>query len=321
MYIEKTGFTNLETLIQSIATQMLASGFTLGAVNGSTAAANVSSAANSIVLHAGSVDSRSTSEPWSVVLKASDVDDYVSLHVIATAQLSVDVAPISGHDASTPPIIYEAGRVSRDSDQSKFFIHRSSGWKLDAGADNTANPISYYLSVSDHGFALCCWSENTTISGTDFSWVVAQRGLQSNLTLPTTKSPVICVFQTETSGDPDVLDSGCIQRFVVIEDDINVSSSPVSAVQAEADVVPIINPLQQVSITPDDAVLILYPQLYNTSRHVYFLVLDMLAYVSADVISMSSVVNVSFTTGVKNYLALLANGANNTGVRILFPMY
>lgn len=328
MYISRSGFTNLETMIQDIATQMLANGFSLGAVNGNSAASNVSSASKSIVLHAGAaVDPRYKSEPWSVVFKASDVDNYVSLNVIATGQLTVDVAPTTQVGETTDPvsklpipILSEAGRVSRDANTDHYFIHRNNGWKLPI-ADPTAQPISYYLSISDHGFGLCCWSEGTTISGTDFSWVVAQRGVQSNLTLPNTKSPVICVFQTETSGDPNTLDPACIQRYTVIEDDVGASTAPMSAVQTTSDCVPIINPLQQVSITPDDAVLILYPQLYNTSRHVYFLVLDMLAYVSADVISMSSTVNVSFLTGVKNYSALLANGVNNTGVRILFPMY
>jgi hypothetical protein len=328
MYISRSGFINLETMIQDIATQMLANGFTLGAINGSNAASNISASATSIVLNAGSgVDTRYQTEPWSVVFKASEADNYVSINILPTGQLNVDVAPtnqigtvIDPTTKQPVPVLIEAGRISRDASTDHYFIHRNSGWLLPV-SDSASHPISYYLSISDHGFSLCCWSEATTITGTDFSWVVAQRGVQSNLTLPSTKSPVICVFQTETSGDATTLDPACIQRFTVIEDDVGAATDPISAVLTAPDCVPIINPLQQVSITADDAVLVLYPQLYNTSRHAYFLVLDMLAYVSADVISMSSLVNVSFSTGVKNYSALLANGANNTGVRILFPMY
>lgn len=328
MYSLKTGFTNLETLMQSIGQELIASGFVVNCINRNAQISNISALSTSIVLDAGSgIDIRSDNEPWSVILKADDAGDWFSLNVLPKSQIqNLDEAattivtgtadPLTGLVTSTG---FECGRISRGADPDKYFVSRMGGWKL--GAVGSGHPISYCFSASDHGFSLCCWSETSTDSGTDFSWVVVQRGVQSsNLGLPTYKSPLLAVFSTEGAGDPNTLDEQCIETYTVIEDDINAVTPPVSACVVGPDQYPIINPMQQVSTTADNAVMVLFPQLYNTSRHVYFLVLDMLGYSSADTISMSSTVPVSFQSGVRNYQALLANGVGNTGVRILFPM-
>ena len=331
MYSLKTGFINLETLMQSIGQDLLSAGFLVNAINKNQQISNISAASTSIVLDAGpAVDARSDAEPWSIILKASDVDDWFSINVLPKSQIintdegassaykdpNVLPDPVTGSVASSG---FECGRISRNADPDKYFISRLAGWKL--AATGAGQPMSYCFAASDHGFGICCWSETTTDSGTDFSWLVVQRGVQSsNLGLPSYKSPLLAVFSTEGDGDPNALDADCIQTYVVIEDDINAVTPPASAVIVGADQYPIINPMQQVSTTPDNAIMVLFPQLYNTSRHIYFLVLDMLGYSSADTISMSSTVPVSFQSGVRNYQALLANGVGNTGVRILFPM-
>lgn len=331
MYSLKTGFTNLETLMQAIGNDLIAAGFVVNNINGNTAVSNISTASKVVVLDAGTqIDSRSDSESWSIILNANDADDWLDINVLPKSQVvntnqaatTVSTTANAIPDPVTgllPTTGFECGRISRNADPAKHFISRMGGWKLNAvGA---GHPISYCFSASDHGFGICCWAETTTDSGTDFSWLVVQRGVQSsNLGLPAYKSPLIAIFSTENAGDASTLDADCIQTYVVIEDDINAVTPPVSASVVGPDQYPIINPMQQVSTTADNAIMVLFPQLYNTSRHVYFLVLDMLGYSSADTISMSSSVPVSFQSGVRNYQALIANGVGNTGVRILFPM-
>ncbi len=327
MYAYQQNFTNLETMIQFLGTQLLAHGFVLAAVNGNSAAANISGAATDIVVNAASgVDSRSSTEPWSIKLRANDAEGWVAINILPTSQMSNFDPPQSDLPNYTPAKgdttehKLEAGRVSVNSDSARYFIHRTNGWNL-TSLDGSGNPISVYLAISDHGISLCCWAEDQLDSGRCSSWLVAQRGVQqSNLQLPSYKSPVICIFQTESSGDASTLTPESIQRFIVIEDDISAATAPVSAVIAQPDVFPILNPLQQVTFTPDNNVIVLFPQLYNTSRHIYFLVLDMMAYTSADAVSMSSTVPVAFSIGTKNYFALTANGDLNTGMRILLPM-
>lgn len=74
------------------------------------------------------------------------------------------------------------------------------------------------------------------------------------------------------------------------------------------DVTPIINVLQQVS-TPENNAVIQFPKRINTHRHTYSLLLDMLGYISADIMSADSEVPVTFTGQPERKYLHNANGA------------
>jgi hypothetical protein len=81
----------------------------------------------------------------------------------------------------------------------------------------------------------------------------------------------------------------------------------------------VINTKQQVSISEDNKYVITFPNGLNTARYSYTHEMDMIAYTSADVISDGSEVSITVygEATPRKYVAISANGPNNTGMRIL----
>lgn len=198
-------------------------------------------------------------------------------------------------------------------------------------AEIGASPMSYRLSVSDHGVAFCCWRNAYDFAGNMFAWFVAQRPVDpaDGSVLADHYSPVFVVYSTGGGGVTERLRIGGtyyeiaqpdgIKKFVARESDVFAPTPSVPASVAVEDSNPIINPTKQVSISVDNKYMITFPSGLNTQRRAYKHELDMIAYTSADVIAQDSDVNVTVfgEDTPRTYKAMQANGEYNTGMRIL----
>lgn len=315
-YIKGQNVVGLEALARNLAQSFSTSGFQVVAVDGA-AGTSITPAAKKIVLSAAmAVDSLYENQKWSVIISADNVKKILSLHVLPTNQLSPTFEAVKR--AATA----EVGRVSVDGSESDYFIDLVNDWKVDAAADFAAYPFSYDLSVTDHGFSLHVNAEGLDNTGTAFSWLVVQRGVDADTGAVDPQSPLFAIFSCGggQAGDPDTLNPKSIQRFVVIERDIFSATSPISAVVPSPDGIPIINPLQQVMIAEGNKAIVLFPHMINSHRYLYHIVLDMLGYTSADVISAASQIDLSPAKVTNTYRALNANGKDNRGMRVLFPI-
>jgi len=203
-------------------------------------------------------------------------------------------------------------------------------------------PLCYRLSISDRGFALNVWEQATEVAGNRHSWIVIQRPVD-NVTgqvITTGKAPVHCMYGL-MSGVVNPADESIgkynIRRFIVRESDVlsayprvqdgdttpNPSSgTPMTGADATRntmDYAAVINPVQQVAITENNKYVITFPNGFNTARFSYTHELDMVAYTSADVVAQGTEVPVQVYSEptARKYMALNANGPNNTGMRLL----
>lgn len=195
-------------------------------------------------------------------------------------------------------------------------------------ADYAATPMTYALSISDHGIALATWVEGRDEDGCRFNWFVIQRAINKDGTVVTTGlAPLFCVFSSNGGGSESAsfLDPRGIQRFTVREADMNAPSVPVSAVIHSADASAVINPLQQTCLSETGEYDFKLMQGLSTHRHSYAYEIDMIGYSSADVISHDTDLQVQVYNEVeavggapkkRTYRALNANGPKNTGMRI-----
>lgn len=213
--------------------------------------------------------------------------------------------------------------------------------QVGSGQDSTlAFPMSYQLVISPRGVALVVWEQGQDRDGNRYSWFVVQRPVD-NVTgqvITTGKAPVHCVYglMKSTINNP-TSDAGNynVRRFTVREADIVVPSplatigtvgdsvaNPMMGVDATRNTMDynaILNASQQVAITEQNKYVITLPNGLNTARYAYTHELDMIAYTSADVVSQGTEVPVSVygEAQPRKYLAMNANGPNNTGMRLM----
>jgi len=316
-YTKGQNIVGLENLVRKLAASMVTAGFTVVAVDGA-AGSNITSTAKKIVLSPNdTIDSLYENQKWSVILSASDADKTMAMNVLPSSQLNATTFEAVMRNATA-----EVGRLAVDGLESNYFIDLAKDWKIDAAADFAAYPFSYDLAISDHGFSLQVNAEGLDNTGTAFSWAVVQRGVVAETGEVDPNSPLFAIYSIGggQAGNPDTLNEKSIQRFTVIERDINAATAPISAVVPSPDGIPVINPLQQVMIAEGNKAIVLFPHMINTHRYLYHIVLDMLGYTSADVISAASNVDVSPASIKTTYRAMNANGKDNRGMRILFPI-
>lgn len=207
-------------------------------------------------------------------------------------------------------------------------------------------PMSYLISISDHGLFLGIWDqstdewqdENNYISPA-FRWFVVQRPVSHDLgnVLVTGQEPVMCVYTVIERGlvalrdsvlplETDVEINGVYYRmataqfhrkFTVREKDVFRPSLTRPADSNSEDSGAVLNSSNQVAISEDHRYIITVPKGLNTSRYAYTHELDMIASTSADVIGHTSVVDVPNYGTEYRYKAMPANRTRNTGMRIL----
>ncbi|AXG66545.1 hypothetical protein JA13_142 [Dickeya phage vB_DsoM_JA13] len=197
--------------------------------------------------------------------------------------------------------------------------------------DPASTPMTYHLSISDHGLALHISVEGADDFGCRQAWLVIQRAINRDGSVVTDgKAPLFCMYSVNGGGSENSNDliAGGIQRFTVRETDVNAPTAAVSAVQHSADAFAVINPLQQVAFSEDNKFDFRLPQGFNSHRYSYPYEIDMVGYASADVISNGVQIAVQVYNEMDNtdpqnptpkkrtYQALSANSPKNTGMRI-----
>lgn len=203
--------------------------------------------------------------------------------------------------------------------------------------DKEALPLSYRLSIADHGIAFCMWVESRDSAGDKFHWFNVQRMVDKDTGEPIIgnevpdeigKAPLFCVFSLIGGGplpgstsniDADFANPEGIYYFVVREIDVHAPTFPRSATVDSADSTRIISTTQQVSISEDNKLVVSAMKGLNTQRYAYPHELDMVTYLSADVVSQYADVNVRMygEADDRSYKAMKANYSNNKGMRIL----
>ncbi|MGL5013367.1 MAG: hypothetical protein ACRC6V_03630 [Bacteroidales bacterium] len=189
--------------------------------------------------------------------------------------------------------------------------------------DRQSIPITYRLAITDHGIALCAWVEAHDNLGDKFTWFNVQRMVDKDTgeTIVDGKSPLFCVFSMLGGGGSTIntVDPHGVYYFVVRESDVNSPTFPVSANVDTADSWRIINTVQQLSISEDNKLILSMMKGMNTQRYSYDHELDMMGYISADVISQYQDVEITQYNEAEPriFKAMKANYAHNTGMRIL----
>jgi len=317
--VTATKLVGLEALTRDLVSKMITAGFTLIAVDGKTGS-TVTPTAKSFYLEASdAVDPLYDTQKWGIILAADNTGKTLSINVLPDNQVNQTDFTAAKRSATV-----EVGRMSKSGLATNFFIDLVNDWKMDTTADLSAYPLTYDFITTDHGIALHINAEGFDNTGTAFSWFVVQRGVQASDTTPGDHSPLFAIFSCGggLGGDPDTIKPEAIQRYTVIEEGIYSATVPLSAVQPTPDSAPIINPLQQVMIAEGNRAIVLFPQMINTQRYVYFATLDMLGYTSADVLSAGSEVQLNplKATNKTKYLGMNANGKDNRGMRLMLPI-
>lgn len=237
-------------------------------------------------------------------------DDGVASYGIKDGQLVGPQGALGGFYTKTPT---SPSTITADpSKPEEGFISRSTRVQL-AGADlSDSFPMTYHLCITPRGIMLCVWEDYVSDSGAAaISWFLIQRPVDraNGSTIITGKAPLFAVYGVNNK----------IKRFVVRESDV---LRPSDAVDATVDTdyhAAIINGLEQVAISEGNKYVVSFPSRLNTTRYAYTYELDMLGYTSADVISENTDVPLTVykEAAPRIYVSLLANGANNTGMRIV----
>lgn len=354
-FFNKNGFIENRLMWKDIAQNLIDSGFKLLSANGQKATELPSSSPlASFVIEAGQdVDPCYADQKWRLAVKLTA--DTTKVNVATPEQISelgeVTIAYVSGSSAY-PQNNYSgtiggrrwtssAGTVE---DRDSYFWNRGkeSGagsnygtmtFDKDQSTNNmlgsspAATPFTYYMAVSDHGFALQIQVEGHDNKGCRHAWFVIQRAIDKDGSVVTTgKAPLFAMWSVNGGGSADnlSLDTKGIMRMTVREADINVPTEPVSAVVHGPDAASVINPLQQVPFSEKGEFDFRMPQGFNTHRYSYPYELDLIGYASADVISNGVEVPVQVYDEVnsegepakRTYMALSANNPDNTGMRI-----
>ena len=200
-------------------------------------------------------------------------------------------------------------------------------------------PMSYQLTLSDHGMFLAVWAQNPEEEASDYSWVLVQRPVDKKTgivrgvydTLEASAGansgrygdpgnagnrPLFCV--NSTSND--------FYKFVVREHDLPIPSIPKDAANNSEDSGAVLNAYSQLSITENGEYVITFINNLNSSRFKYADELDMVGTVSADIVGggtdiavavYNEVEPVNFQPAKRTYHALWPSGKFGTKMRVV----
>jgi hypothetical protein len=329
-YIRRSGYTHVGELMLAVVADMTANGFVARFPNPWAPPADaVGRAKFSVTLEAGplvdklNLETLDVKQPWRINVQVFDKHTCAltagSQQAVRTdgslsfanggSALKGPLGSIGGYWTKTPTTL---ALIQPDTTKlAEGFINRTSRVVMGAVDLSESYPMTYTLSITDRGVSLCVWEDYVSDSGAQaISWFVIQRPVDrvNGSTILTGKCPVFCL-----SGVNNV-----INRFMVRESDVLRPSEPVDATIDTDYNNAIINALEQVAISEGNKYVVAFPSRLNSTRYAYTYELDMLGYTSADVVSENTDVplKVYNEQTPRTYIALLANGANNTGMRI-----
>lgn len=255
-------------------------------------------------------------QPWRILVDVSGATGGAGQIKIAVAnpeQISNAGATSSfpgGVDTSGARVMGQLGAAWSKASGSVLgdvFVNRNiANQTFDAGST-----ISYVLTATNRGIAFFIWDEGSDATP-KFSWFVVQNAVNKDTGAPRTTdlSPIFCAYSCDAQQP---------QKFVVSEADVFRPTVSKPADEDSIDSAAILNSKQQVAIAIGNKYLVTFPNRLNTERYAYTDELDMIAYTSADVISEDSEIPVRPYGEAEDrvYRAFKANGANNTGMRLL----
>lgn len=335
--IEKNGFISFASLVKDIATEMNNSGgFDIENADGTPVTTNpvtsdpaFSNLTDKVLLNpTTAVDSLAVQQPWSVAFYCSDDEQWLDIFITGRNQV---IDSNGDFRIATKKVVDStnnlSGKLTKESrhqlDEGIMRTASFEDWGM-PGSDTEANPMSYRLVISDHGFSLFIWVESYDSDGRKFCWTVCQRMVnKQGVPVTTGKAPLFCVFSNRGYPDDDTLsspDPDSIFKFVVRESDVTTPTFPVTAVEDSADSSRIINASQQVSIRENNNLIMIFPNGLNTQRYGYPHQLDMLGIISADIVSQSTELEVNpFSEATpRTYIGMNSDHVNNKGIRVMF---
>lgn len=329
-YVRRSGYTHVGELMLAVIADMSANGFAVrfpaawvppvdptgrAKFKATLEASETVDPLNAVALQ--------NKQPWRVQIEVFDkhtagvtTGSQQALRTDGSASYSINGTKLKGPQGAVGGY-YTKGTTLADispdpTKPAEGFINRTS--RVVLGAIDLADsfPMTYSLSITPRGVALCVWEDYVSDSGAAaISWFVIQRPVDrtTGAAIITGKAPVFCL-----NGVNNV-----INRFVVRESDVLKPSDAVDATKDTDYNNAIINGIEQVAISEGNRYVVAFPSRLNTTRYAYTYELDMLGYTSADVVSENTDVPLTvYNEGTpRKYVSLLANGANNTGMRIV----
>lgn len=209
-------------------------------------------------------------------------------------------------------------------------------------------PMSYALTVSDHGVVLAVWDQAVdqyeTNEGHRFSWLNIQRLVDKDTGAPLVDQnksfcPLFCTYGVYHEKFQKSM------YFVVRESDIHRPSEELNAGEDAPDSNAVLNMFEQVAVSEDYEYVITVPSGLTTQRYLYLEEADLIGYTSADVISNGALSEFAMydegtcsVTGHTDQASCEANGGDwesttrlykglpstgkfNTGMRMLMRWY
>ena len=339
-YVRRSGFTHVGELMLSVVEDMKNNGFTVRYPNNWVPPVDPEGKALfKVALEAGpDVDPLNETavlekQPWRVNIQVFDkhtagivvgspqavkADGSLAFVIqgTTTKTLKGPLGVIGGTYTKTPST---PELIAPDSDKPlEGFINRRSRVILNANDLSESFPMTYSLTISKRGMVLCVWEDyNSDSTATAISWFAVQRPVDrvTGATVVDGKAPVFCVYST----------NGTINRYVVRESDVLRPSDAVDAAKDTDYNNAIMNGIEQIAISEGNSYIVNFPSRLNTTRYAYTYEMDLIGYTSADVVSENTVIPL-VVYGEKDeaddplarkYVALLANGPNNTGMRLV----
>lgn len=333
-YVRRSGYTHVGELMLAVITDLTANGFVARFPTPWVPPVDASGRAKfKVTLEAGekvdplNADALQNKQPWRIQIEVFDKHT-AGVTVGSQQALRVDGSASYGTAGTTTktlvgPVGAVGGYYTKNNtalatfqpDTTKpdeGFLNRTSRVMMGTTDLSDSFPMTYSLSITNRGITLCVWEDFVSDAGAvAISWFVVQRPVNrdSGATIIEGKAPVFCLYGVNNS----------IKRFVVRESDVLRPAEPVDATKDTDYYNAIINGLEQVSISEGNKYVVNFPSRLNTTRYAYTYELDMLGYTSADVVSENTDVplRVYGETADRKYVSLMANGANNTGMRIV----
>ena len=215
----------------------------------------------------------------------------------------------------------------------KFFY---SNYFLGVNSLSAARALNYScISITDRGIFFGVWNTDTQDTGKYFSWflieypVMKDTGEVRGRTTATADSltPLFCIFSSPANNtyvpaygkvivrERDIAIPSPIYRPTTVRD----SAGAIISMEDAEDQPVFINPHKQVCFDENGNYIATFLSDLTTRRYFYPDELDMVATVSADLVGYGQ--ELQFTvygeSQPRTYVALHANGPNNTGMRIL----
>lgn len=318
------GYTTVYSVMHSIIKDMAAGGKFTIVYPTSFDLTTAPTAAYKVVLQATTaVDPLADTQPWRICFDVSG-SQVCKAFVATPLQIKDDGTVLPLKDSSGTTIYEGCGQVGKgiaaiipapDAPGASYgFINRANRIKTDD--QGRSNPLSYRVTITDHGVAIGVWEGNWVTMVLDknadnyFNWLLIQRPVNRTTgeVLITGKSPLWCVNGV----------NGNYWHFIVREGDIPHPTIALDAAKHSVDSFKILNKECQISITEDKKYVISFMNNLNTPRFRYTEELDLIGIVSADVIMDSTNAVVSVYGADRTYHALPANQSYNSGMRVLF---